>query len=169
MWLGIKSDAKLLIQTLIKLSLWMLSESNYSWDTLINISSLTQRSVWAFLAHTAHRSRSFENTAGLRKGSFSGNEMNIFIISFGRVTADLSYFLGLKVPRQKPTNTWRPPFGNSNQSIMTTFSIPSIIWTGDHTSHKWYLFLRMSLKHLLAILAAQVQYERNCGSGLSSG
>lgn len=32
-------------------------------------------------------------TAGLRKGSFSGNEMNIFITSFEKVTDELSYIL----------------------------------------------------------------------------
>jgi len=97
--------------------------------------------------------------------------MNICIISFGKVPAELSYFLGLKVPRQKPTNTWRPPFGNSNQSIMNIFRfrITLITRAGDHIQHECYLFLRMSLKHLLAILAAQVQYERNCGSGLCLG
>jgi len=67
--LGIKSDAKLLIQTLIKLSLWMRSESNYR-DTLINISSLTH-----LLAPTAQEVRF---TAGLMKGSFSGNEIKYF-------------------------------------------------------------------------------------------
>jgi len=58
--LGIKSDAKLLIQMLIKLNLWM----HYR-DTLINISSLTH-----LLAPTAQEVRF---TAGLMKGSFSGN------------------------------------------------------------------------------------------------
>lgn len=66
--------------------------------------------------------------------------MNIFFISFGKVTAQLSYFLGLKVPRQKPTNTWRPSFGNSNQSILTTFSIPLIIWAGDTYITQMVLF-----------------------------
>lgn len=42
-------------------------------------------------------------TAGLRKESFSGNEMNIFITSFEKVTDELSYILiSVLRPRPKP-------------------------------------------------------------------